>query len=301
MIPRNVMKIILIVLIVVFLIDLFVTVAVSLRWKFEGNIYGNVANTLKETKSKLGKSVFDVIQQRMYKSFPELEEQEKNAEHGFGKTKDRVFAKGLCLDKLIWIFVISAFVGDLIETVYVWAVSGVLMSRSSLLYGPFSIVWGLGGALVTGLLYPLKEKNDRFVFIGGFVLGGVYEYSCSVFTEVVFGTIFWDYSHMPFNINGRINLLFCFFWGVVAIVWVKLLYPAASRLIEKIPPVAGKILTTCLIVFMVLNMVVSGLAMGRYVQRKAGHEASNVIEEFMDNVYNDKFIERVYPNMKITE
>ena len=189
----------------------------------------------------------------------------------------------------------------MIETVYVWAVSGVLMSRSSLLYGPFSIVWGLGGALVTGLLYPLKEKNDRFVFIGGFVLGGVYEYSCSVFTEVVFGTIFWDYSHMPFNINGRINLLFCFFWGVVAIVWVKLLYPAASRLIEKIPPVAGKILTTCLIVFMVLNMVVSGLAMGRYVQRKAGHEASNVIEEFMDNVYNDKFIERVYPNMKITE
>ena len=33
-------------------------------------------------------------------------------------------------------------------------------------------------------------------------------------------------SHMPFNINGRINLLFCFFWGVLAIVWLKLLYPA---------------------------------------------------------------------------
>lgn len=299
LVPLKIMKIIQIVAIIIFFIDLFVTVAASLQWKFEGNIYGSVAQTLDNTKKKLGYRLYEAVKQRMYKSFPELEGQEKNEIHGFGKTKNRVFAKGLCFDKLVWIFFISALVGDLIETVFVWATAGVLMSRSSLLYGPFSIVWGLGGAFATGILYPLKDKNDRFVFLGGFFLGGVYEYSCSVFTEVVFGTVFWDYSHMPFNINGRINLLFCFFWGIAAIVWVKMLYPAASRLIEKIPPVAGKLMTYCVIIFMALNMIISASALGRYVNRKAGAEASNAVEQFIDDVYPDRFIEKIYPNMKI--
>ena len=100
-------------------------------------------------------------------------------------------------------------------------------------------------------------------------MGGVYEYSCSVFTEMVFGTTFWDYSHMPFNINGRINLLFCFFWGVLAIVWLKLLYPAVSRVIEKIPPVAGKVLTYILVFAMALDMLISSVALMRYVDRSS--------------------------------
>ena len=32
-----------------------------------------------------------------------------------------------------------------------------------------------------------------------------YEYLCSVFTEIVFGAVFWDYSALPFNLGGRIN------------------------------------------------------------------------------------------------
>ena len=173
------------------------------------------------------------------------------------------------------------------------------MSRSSVVYGPFSIVWGLGGALATAMLYPLKDKNPLFVFAGGFFLGGVYEYSCSVFTEVVFGTVFWDYSHLPYNINGRVNLLFCVYWGIAAIAWVKLLYPAASFLLEKIPPVAGKIMTWIIVIFMVLDMAVSGAAISRYVSRKAGVEASNPVEHMCDSIYKDKLIERIYPNMKI--
>lgn len=95
------------------------------------------------------------------------------------------------------------------------------MSRSSVLYGPFSIVWGLGCVLLTALLYKYKDRSDRYIFLAGTVLGGAYEYSCSVFTELVFGTVFWDYSHIPFNLGGRINLLFCFFWGIAAVVWLK--------------------------------------------------------------------------------
>ena len=300
-VPITVFKIVLIIFIVLFFVDLFVTLAVSLKWKMEGNVYGNVANTLKKTKNSIGQKMFGIVQKRMYKAFPEFESQKKNEGDGFGRPENRVFAKGICFDKLIWIFLISAFVGDIIETIFVWATTGVLMSRSSVLYGPFSIVWGLGGAIATALLYPLKEKNDRFVFIAGFLLGGVYEYTCSVFTEYVLGTVFWDYSHLPYNINGRVNLLYCFFWGIAAIFWVKVLYPFAGKYIEKIPPVAGKVLTAIVTVIMIFDMIISACAIGRYTQRKAGNVPTNIIEEFLDENYTDSFIEKVYPNMKITD
>ena len=93
------------------------------------------------------------------------------------------------------------------------------MSRSSLVWGPFSIVWGGAIAAATVLLYKYKDRSDRFLFLMGTVLGGVYEYLCSVLSEMVFGTVFWDYSKIPFNLGGRINLLYCFFWGFAAVVW----------------------------------------------------------------------------------
>ena len=114
-------------------------------------------------------------------------------------------------------------------------VSDIWMSRSSVLYGPFSVVWGLGAVLLTVVLTPLAKKNDRYVFLGGFLLGGTYEYMASVFTELVFGQVFWDYSDMPLNIGGRTNVLFMFFWGLLSVVWIKILYPALSKVIERIP------------------------------------------------------------------
>ena len=301
-IHNTVMLVILIALGVIFMVDVFFSVVTALKWKrMQGGIYENVVTSLEKTKSSIGLKVFGWIQGRMYKAFPELTWQEKNEKVGFGKTKNRVFAKDLCFDKLLWLFLISGFVGDWIETAFMWITTGQIMSRSSLIYGTFSLVWGLGGAIATGVLYSLKDKNDRYIFLGGFFMGGVYEYSCSVFTEVVLGTKFWDYSHLPFNINGRINLLFCFFWGVLAIVWLKMLYPVVSRFIEKIPPVTGKVLTYVAVLVMVLDMIISGVAITRYVSRKNGRQAGNVIEAYVDKAYSDALVEKIYPNMKITD
>lgn len=116
----------------------------------------------------------------------------------------------------------------------------------------------------------------------GTFLGGAYEYLCSVFTEIFFGKVFWDYSKLPFNLGGRINLLYCFFWGIAAVVWFKKVYPFLSGLIEKIPVRPGKIITWILTVFMCCNMIVSSAALMRYDQRAQGVEAQNQIEKWVD-------------------
>ena len=124
------------------------------------------------------------------------------------------------------------------------------MSRSSLVWGDFSVVWGFAIAAATVLLYKYRDGSDRSLFLVGTFLGGAYEYICSVLSELVFGKVFWDYSKIPFNLGGRINLLYCFFWGIAAVVWMKMLYPFFSGLIEKVPKKAGHILTWVMLVFM---------------------------------------------------
>ena len=115
-------------------------------------------------------------------------------------------------------------------------------------------------------------------------------------SEKVFGTVFWDYSHLPFNLGGRINLLYCFFWGFAAVAWFKVCYPHFSAWIECIPSRIGKPVTWAVLVFMICNMVMSGGALLRYDTRTQGLPATSGWEVYMDAHYGDDVIARIYPN-----
>ena len=82
---------------------------------------------------------------------------------------------------------------------------------------------------------------------------------------------------------------------------MKMIYPPLSRLIEKIPPIAGKIITWVCVALMVCDLALSAFAMMRYVERKDGVPAENAVESFLDEQYPDAFVEFVLPNMKITK
>lgn len=249
----------------------------------------------------LENAITQKIVKRMEKAFPAIAPEilKKDARP---KEKSEVFAKGCGFYKLFSLFLIGAFLGDITETVFCLITTGRLMSRSSVVYGPFSIVWGLGCGLLTAVLYRIREKSDSYIFVAGTLLGGAYEYICSVFTELVFGTVFWDYSGFRFNLGGRINLLYCFFWGIAAVVWMKLLYPRLSALIEKLPRRTGTILCNILIVFMAVNCLISALALARYGERQAKEgavQAETALEEFLDDRFDDERMERIYPNAKV--
>ena len=235
-------------------------------------------------------SLISHVERRMTKAYPAFEERAEEI------LKEGRFAEGCGFYKLFWLFLTGAFLGDVTETIFCRITSGVWMSRSSLVWGPFSIVWGLAIAVATSLLYKDRDKPDRHIFVIGAVLGGAYEYMCSVFTELVFGQVFWDYSEIPFNLGGRINLLYCFFWGIAAVVWIKGLYPHFSRWIEKIPKLAGYIASWILILFMAADITVSAAALIRYDQRAGGPAAESGWERIIDTNFDDARMRRIYPN-----
>lgn len=282
-------------------VDAFMTTGVLLKRKRQNQKMTELAEGLNQASKSLQVKIIQVVDRRMNKAFPNMQEEARTEEERQELLRqETVFAYGCSFHKVVWIFFLGAFLGDMTETVFCRIVLGSWMSRSSVVYGSFSLVWGIGVAGATILLYRYRNREDRYIFLAGIFLGGAYEYICSVFTELAFGTVFWDYSDIPFNLAGRINLLYCFFWGIAAWVWMKKLYPFLSKWIEKIPRKPGKILTYLFLIFMVFNVSVSAAALARYGERAQGKSPQNGWETWIDGEFPDRRMEEIYPNAVMT-
>ena len=106
---------------------------------------------------------------------------------------------------------------------------------------------------------------------------------------------------MPLNIGGRTNVLYCIFWGLLAVAWIKVLYPPMSKGIEKIPALLGKVITWVIIFFLACDGLLTAAAMLRYTDRQNNPEPKNVAEAFLDDTYDDDWMEHHWPNMVVTK
>lgn len=216
----------------------------------------------------------------------------------FENKEDKPFAYGFCFTKLFYLFVIGSFIGTILETIWAFCVDGHFEMRVGMVYGPFIPVYGGGACFLTAALYKLYKLNDTLVFTISAFVGAGFEYFCSWLQEQMFGTVSWDYSDTPFNLDGRTNLMYALIWGFLGLVWVRYLYPWTAKLIEKIPKRAGAIITTFLIVFMAFNGFVSVTATARWTHRTEGVPASNSFEEYLDEKFDNEKMEFLFPGMK---
>lgn len=256
------------------------------------------SKTIYAVKDELAGRMKDIRQQRkknMLLSAPAnatIDQQEQECDH---------FAKGLNGYKLLLVCFIGSFFGVIIEMLWCLVSRGYIESRAGLVYGPFNLLYGFGAVVLTVTLYKFRNRGAWISFLGGIIVGSVVEYFCSWGQELVFGTRSWDYSKMPFNINGRICLLYSIFWGILGVLWIKNLYPRMAKLILKIPNRVGKICTWVLLAFFVVNTVMSGIALTRWSQRNAGIPAANTFWQTIDERFPDERMEKVYANMVFSE
>lgn len=220
-----------------------------------------------------------------------------NAEIDLEERASRHFARGLNGYKLLWIGFIGSFFGVLIEMLWCLLTNGYLASRAGLVWGPFNLLYGIGAAALTAALYRFRNRGRWLSFLGGALVGSVVEYVCSWAQELVFGSRSWDYSHLPFNLNGRICLLYSFFWGLLGVLWMKSLYPRMAQGILRLPNRAGRILTWVLTAFFLLNALVTVLAVLRWSARLHGIAADGAVWALFDRLYPNETLQKIFPNM----
>lgn len=207
----------------------------------------------------------------------------------------------LTFSKIIWIFIIGSIAGYFFETSYYFIKHGVFMNKQGLLYGPLKPIYGFGSVILSLLLNVVKDKKNIVIFLYGSIIGGVFEYICSIILEYFFKTRMWTYANMGLDINGRVYIPYLPIWGLISLLWLKVLYPYFSKLYAKIPKKIVLCITIILSIFMIFNSTISTVAVWRMRDRAKGVPASNRFDKFLDKHYTDKYIMKRIPYLKIVD
>ena len=196
--------------------------------------------------------------------------------------------------KIFWIFIIGSIFGFFVEMIYSTLYTRMIVIRKGLIYGPFVQVYGMGAVAYYLLITKVKEPRDAF--FTGMIMGGILEYICSFFQEILFGSISWDYSKMFMNFNGRICLLYCFYWGIIAVMFLKIIYPCLEKIEPMIYKKSVRIFTVFLMIFMTFDITISCMAAKRQQERHNYIPAKTQVDVFLDRVYPDEYLDKIYNN-----
>ena len=169
------------------------------------------------------------------------------------------------------------------------------LSRSGLVYGPFSPIYGLGAVGVYLLFYRTRASWQTCLF-GGALAGGAFEYLLSVLQEWIFNTRSWDYSDQFLNINGRTTIPFMFFWGLLVLVAAYWLYPLLNKAYERLEGKWMDIFCVSFAAFLIFDISMSIAANWRQMERRKGDPANTEVEEFLDETFPDEKLEEIYEN-----
>lgn len=196
------------------------------------------------------------------------------------------------------IFIIGSFLGFIIESFWCILINHRLESRKGLIYSPLIPIYGIAALLISLIINLFDITNYYQIFILGLLISLIVEYLSSVFQEKIFHTKSWDYSHMSFNIKGRVNLKYTLMFGIVSLIYSKYFLPKYNLLFKSIK--LSILNPFCLIftLFLMFDIIISCLACYRLKERKQKITRSNYFWKYIDNKYNDKYLSKIYPNMK---
>lgn len=204
--------------------------------------------------------------------------------------------KKISFHDTFYIFLFGCFFGWIVEGIWTLLKKGLLINHSALIIGPFNVIYGIGAVCLTLFLYKIKDKGNICIFGVSFAVGTILEYIASLFMEKTFGFVAWNYSKKPFNINGRVCLLYSVFWGIIGIVWIKLIFPKLKQLIDKFNKKISIPVMKFLIIFLIFNVIATFGAINRAKEFEKNIPPSNKIEEIYDKYFGVDYLNNMFNN-----
>ncbi len=202
----------------------------------------------------------------------------------------------------VLIFTIGSIFGTYYEqifmyvTLYIHQGIKLWLPRSGLIYGPFSPIYGTGALIIFLMICRWRNKKWYEYFVYGFFIGGVLEYVMALGQEILFGTRSWDYSDKYLNIGGKTTIPYMFVWGAIAVAFIYIVLPLIFKLYKLIPLKIGYIIFKILAIFLIFDILISGIAVYRQNLRRHGIEPRNFIERYCDTHYPDDVLNGIYEN-----
>lgn len=126
------------------------------------------------------------------------------------------------------------------------------------LNGPWIPIYGFGAILVI-VLFDIRQVNYPIytLFINGGVVACLLEYVTSYVMEKLFHRRWWDYSHRPFNVNGRICLEGFVCFGLFSVVAIDYVQPFLTRVLNRFDENILLLIIIFLTVAFIVDVIVS--------------------------------------------
>ncbi len=200
---------------------------------------------------------------------------------------------------ILWLFLLGAFLGYIIETIFYLLKYHEFVNKSGLWYGHLKPIYGLGAVLLTIILYKVKDQSLLKTFIYGIIIGTAFEYIASLFQEYVLGVYTWNYANFNLNLNGRIYLPYCFIWGLITIIYFKGIFPYYEKLFKKLYSYRLVLISLVVTIFLAYDCLLTGVIAYRYSARRQGVIATNKISNYIDQKYPDELIQKRMPKLRL--
>ncbi len=201
---------------------------------------------------------------------------------------------------LLWLFMAGSIAGFVLEGLWCLLLKGHWEHHAATVWGPFCIIYGIGAVVVYLLSAVLKSRHLLLQFAAFTVSGAAVEYFGSLFQELCFGSVSWDYSGHMWNLGGRVSLKMALIWGLLGILLMRFAIPLIHRLFEKTKGRGWRIVCVGLTAFMAANLLITTAAVVRWRARAAGNEAGNPVARWLDDACDDQAMKSLFPNMQFT-
>lgn len=213
------------------------------------------------------------------------------------------------IHQIIWYIIIFSIIGLIIETVFCYVTTGVIESRKGLIWGTFCPVYGVGATILIILLERYKDSYAK-LFVYGSIIGNIIEYVLSYILEAMYGTRFWDYAFINWNLNGRICIKYSIFWGILAVLLIKIVQPIINKPINKIPNKQRRIIDVTIVTLFLVDALATIWAVNTYQNRvvseyydmKQEQKEENIIlntkKKIEDTLFSNEIMLKTFPNLR---
>lgn len=133
----------------------------------------------------------------------------------------------------VWLFFLLAGFGWLWEG-FLYLFKDDMYVNRGFLTGPWLPIYGMGGIMLEVLFHRWRDR-PVLTFVSSMVMCTTLEYLAGWYLESTWGVKWWDYSAMPWNLQGRICLYSALLFGVGGLLLVWLVSPLFYSFYCRIP------------------------------------------------------------------
>lgn len=172
--------------------------------------------------------------------------------------------------------------------------------------GPYCPIYGFGAAYMYFFLN--RYYNDPIVLFVMAVVGmSTIEYVTSFLMEKIFKARWWDYSHIKFNIEGRICLIYSVLFGILGVLFIYIINPFFLSVVRKIPEIVLIVISIILFITFLIDNILTFSIMSNLktklsnIKKDSTSEIDKQVREILSkNTFYLRKLFKAFPKVKLS-